>query len=46
MNLKSSERGTDICLLTPKSGNVVIQTRIIERATVDRNHVVVGTRDI
>lgn len=43
MSLKPSERGTSICLLTPKSGNVVIQTRIIERSALNGNHITVGT---
>lgn len=43
MNLKLSVRGTGICLLTPKPGNVPIRTRMIERAVLDGNPIAVGT---
>lgn len=33
MNLKLSKRGTGICLLTPKYGNVLNQTRITEKGS-------------
>lgn len=38
-----NEFEASICLLTPKSGNVVIQTRIIERSALNGSHVTVGT---
>lgn len=46
MNLKPRERGTGICVLTPKSGNVIIQTRIIGRAGLGGNRVAVGILEI